>query len=76
MQPIKEHVTFAGTVRIVFVQRRQESSTKNSEVEIIRSKTSSAKEKQLKFHDGQYQFKVPFLIHADFESILKPDGEQ
>ena len=28
--------------------------------------------KWLKFHDGQYQFKVPFMLHADSESILKP----
>ena len=32
---------------------------------------SSEKEKWLKFHDGQYQFKVPFKLYADFESILK-----
>ena len=33
-------------------------------------------EKWLKFHDGQYQFKVPFMLHADFESISKPvDGQ-
>ena len=25
--------------------------------------------KWLKFHDGQYQFKVPFMLYADFESI-------
>ena len=29
-------------------------------------------EKWLKFHDGQYQFKVLFMLYADFESILKP----
>ena len=29
-------------------------------------------EKWLKFHDGQCQFKVPFMLYADFESILKP----
>ena len=34
------------------------------------------KEKWLKFHDGQYQFKVPFMLYADFESILKPVDEQ
>ena len=33
-------------------------------------------EKGLKFHDGQYQFKVPFMLYADFESILKPVDEQ
>ena len=26
----------------------------------------------MKFHDGQYQFKVPFGIYADFEAILEP----
>ena len=30
------------------------------------------KEKWLKFYDGQYQFKVPVMLYADFESILKP----
>ena len=29
-------------------------------------------EKRLKFHNGQYQFKVPFMLYEDFESILKP----
>ena len=24
------------------------------------------------FHDGQNQFKVPFVMYADFEAILKP----
>ena len=26
----------------------------------------------VKFHDGQYQFKVPFVMYADFEAVLKP----
>ena len=34
------------------------------------------KEKLLKLHDGQYQFKVPFMLYADFESILKPVDER
>ena len=34
------------------------------------------KKKKLKFHDGQYQFKVPFMLYADFESILKPVDER
>ena len=25
----------------------------------------------MKFHSGQYQFKVPFIIYADFEAILQ-----
>ena len=37
---------------------------------------STGKEKWLKFHDGQYQFKVPFMLYADLESILKPVDEQ
>ena len=36
----------------------------------------TGKEKWLKFHDGQYQFKVPFMMYADFESILKPVDER
>ena len=32
----------------------------------------SEKEEWLKFHDGQYQLKVTFMLYADFESILKP----
>ena len=34
------------------------------------------KEIWLKFHDGQYQFKVPFMLYADFESALKPVSER
>ena len=30
----------------------------------------------LEFQDGQYQFKVPFMLYADFESILKPVDEK
>ena len=36
----------------------------------------SEKEKRLKFHYGQYQFNVPFMLYAYFESILKPVSEQ
>ena len=33
------------------------------------------KEKRLKFHDGQYQFKFPFMLYINFEGFLKPvDG--
>ena len=34
------------------------------------------KEKWLKFHDGEYQFKVPFMLNSDIESILKPVDER
>ena len=30
----------------------------------------------VEFKDGQNQFKVPFIMYADFESILKPMGSQ
>ena len=33
------------------------------------------KEKWLKFHNGQHQFKVPFTLYAHFESILKSVDE-
>ena len=42
----------------------------------VKVKMPTGKEKWLKFHDGQYQFKVPFMLHADFESILKPVAER
>ena len=38
----------------------------------VKVKKPSEKEKWLKFHDGQCQFKVPFMIYVDFESISKP----
>ena len=45
--------------------------------EYCRSKDSvrvemPTKNQIVKYADGQYQFKVPFVIHADFESILVP----
>ena len=40
----------------------------NKAVRIEMPKESSL----INFHDGQYQFKVPFTMYADFESILKP----
>ena len=42
----------------------------------VKVKMPTEKEKWLKFHDGQYQFKVPFMLYADFESILKPVDER
>ena len=39
-------------------------------------KMPSGKEKWLKFHDGQYKFKVPFMLYADFEIILKSVDER
>ena len=42
----------------------------------IKVKMPTEKEKWLKFHDGQYQFKVPFMLYADFESISKAVDER
>ena len=36
----------------------------------------TVEEKWLKFHGGQYQFKVPFMLYADFESIVKSVDER
>ena len=36
----------------------------------------TGREKWLKFQHGQYQFKVPFMLYADSESILKPVDER
>ena len=30
----------------------------------------------IEFKDGQNQFKVPFIMYADFESIIEPMGPQ
>jgi len=43
----------------------------NSKVNI---KMPEEKYKWLKFYEGQCQFKVPFMMYADFESILKGSG--
>ena len=42
----------------------------------VKVKMATEKEKWLKFHNGQYQFKVPFMLYADFESISKPVDER
>ena len=57
-------------------------SAKDKHYEYCRSighlnvKIPSDKEKQLEFHDSQYQSKVPFMLYADIESILQPLDEQ
>ena len=42
----------------------------------VKVKIASDKEKLIKFHDGQYQRKSPFMLYADFENMLKPVDEQ
>ena len=36
---------------------------------LVKVNMTTEKEKLLKFHDRQYQSKVPFMLYADFESI-------
>ena len=74
MQPRKVHITFAWTALTVFGHRQQEISIMSIAVAMVKMPTE--KEKWLKFRDGQYQFKVPFMLYADFESILKPADER
>ena len=42
----------------------------------VKVKVPTEKDKWLKFHSGEYHVKVPFMLHADFESILKPVDER
>ena len=42
----------------------------------VKVKMPIEKEKWLKFHDGQYQFKVSFMLYTDFQGILKPFDER
>ena len=42
----------------------------------VRVTKHTEKEKWLKFRNGKCQFKVPFMLYEDFESILKPVDER
>ena len=42
----------------------------------VKVKIPTEKEKWLTFHDEQYQFKVPYMLYADLESISKPVDER
>ena len=35
----------------------------------VKANMPTEKQKRLKFYDGQYQFMVPFILYADFQSI-------
>ncbi|XP_057302648.1 uncharacterized protein LOC130636817 [Hydractinia symbiolongicarpus] len=43
--------------------------------EAVKITMACEKEKHLYYQDGQQQFKVPFIIYADFESLLIPMKE-
>ena len=49
--------------------KHYESCSSNSYVKVD---MPTEKEKLLKFHDRQYQFMLPFILYAGFESIVKP----
>ena len=62
---------------MVFGQRQQEDKhyeycSSNGHVKVT---MPTEKEKCLKFHEGQHQLTVPFMLYGDFESILKPVDE-
>ena len=42
----------------------------------VNVKMPKQSQKWLKFYDGQYTFKVPFMLYADFESILNSADER
>ena len=50
----------------------QRFSDSNSQVKV---NMPTEEEKWFKFHDGQHQFKNPFMLDPDFESDLKPVDE-
>ena len=62
---------------MIFTQSPQGISTMSTAAAMVTSRSISPleKEKWLKFHDGEYQFKVRFMLYAGFESILKSVDE-
>ena len=78
MQPTEVHITFC--MSCLNGSRIESAGDKHhkycSSNGHVRVKMPTGKEKWLKFYDGQYQFEVPFMLHADFESILEPVDER
>ena len=62
---------------MVFGQRQQEDKHYEYCIIYVHVKVTipTEKEKCLKFHEGQHQLTVPFMLYGDFESILKPVDE-
>ena len=52
--------------------KHYEYSSSNGHVKV---NMPAEEEKWLKFHDGQYQFILPFILYSDFESIAEPVNE-
>ena len=42
----------------------------------VRVRTPYEEDKQLKFRNGKYQLKIPFILFTDFKSILNPVCEK
>ena len=72
-----KHNTFAQHFCTNCLNGSESEIITNEHYEYCRSKDSvrvemPTKNPIVKYTDGQYQFKVPFVIYADFESILVP----
>ncbi|XP_057296198.1 uncharacterized protein LOC130625149 [Hydractinia symbiolongicarpus] len=57
------------------IESRDNHCTYCKDNEAVKITTRSEKDEWLYYQDGQQQFKVPFVIYADFESLLIPMKE-
>ena len=56
---------------MVSTQRPQKTNTTDTYRNVhVKIKIPSETEKWLKFHNGYYPFRVPFMLYADFENLL------
>ena len=78
IQRIKKHIVFAWTVKVVSAQRtaREKHYKYHSSDNYVKVKMPSEKEKWLKFQDDQYQYKGPFMLYTNLESLLKSVYDQ
>lgn len=56
--------------------KRNEHYVNCKDHDAVKVEMPSEKNKWLQYHYGQNQFKIPFMMYADFESILKPMDER
>ena len=66
------HELLAGFTQKFSRDQHRDYCKDNESVRVEMPKQGST----IKFKDGQNQFKVPFIMYADFESILEPMGLQ
>ena len=77
MKKATTHITFAWTVWNPFGQRQQELSTMSTVAAMVTSRSRcSLRKKRLKSDNGQYQFRILFMLYADFESIFEKPGDE